>query len=62
MKPARKPEPTETQRREPRSLTLLEVLRAVQAVAETDAEAAATLDFMLRSGRVRFVDGEALAA
>jgi hypothetical protein len=46
----------------PRAITLLDVLRVVRSVAETDAEAAATLEHMLRSGTVRFLTEDALAA
>ncbi len=62
MKPKPTPRVPDPPRREPKALTVLDLLRAVQAVAETDAEAAATLDFMLRSGRVRFLNEDALAA
>jgi hypothetical protein len=46
----------------PRAITLLDVLNVVRSVAETDAEAAATLEYMLRSGTVRFLSEDALAA
>jgi hypothetical protein len=46
----------------PRPLTLLELLRVIREVAETDAEAAATLQYMLHSGRVLRLCEDALAA
>ena len=55
----RKPE---TRNAGPRALTFLDVLDVVRSVAETDAEAAATLEHMLRSGTVRFLTEDALAA
>ncbi len=48
--------------RTPKNLTLLDVLRVVRSLAKTDAEAAAALDYMLRSGSVRLMHEDALAA
>lgn len=42
--------------------TLLDLLRALQDVAATDAEAVAVLEAMIRSGHVRLVREAALAA
>jgi len=62
MKTPKRSTISDTEPRAPRALTLLDVLRVVRAIAKSDAEAAATLDFMLRSGSVRFLDEQALAA
>ena len=43
-------------------ITLMELVEVIQEVAETDAEAAATLASMLRSGRIQLLTEEALAA
>jgi len=43
-------------------ITLMELVEVIQEVAETDAEAAATLASMLRSGRIQLITEEALAA
>ena len=43
-------------------ITLMELIEVIQEVAETDAEAAATLASMLRSGRIERLTEEALAA
>ncbi|MGH2901376.1 MAG: hypothetical protein ACRDMZ_22050 [Solirubrobacteraceae bacterium] len=61
MKDAKNRKP-ETRAIAPRAITLLDVLQVVRSVAETDAEAAATLEHMLRSGTVRFLSEDALAA
>lgn len=61
MKDAKNRKP-ETRPVTPRAITLIDVLEVVRSVAETDAEAAATLEYMLRSGTVRFLTEDALAA
>ena len=43
-------------------ITLLELLEVIQQVAETDDEAAATLTYMLRSGKVQRLTEVAEAA
>lgn len=50
--------PTKT----PYSFTLLDLLRALQDVATSDAEAVAVLEAMIRAGHVRLVAEPALAA
>lgn len=54
-----KPVPAQT---ESTPITLMELVEVIQEVAETDAEAAATLASMLRSGRIQLIGEEALAA
>ena len=49
-------------RPESRPITLMELVEVIQEVAETDAEAAATLASLLRSGRIQRLTEEALAA
>lgn len=51
------PAPTEST-----PITLMELVEVIQEVAETDAEAAATLASLLRSGRIQRLTEEALAA
>jgi len=46
----------------PKGLTLLDVLRVVRSLAKSDSEAAAAVDYMLRSGSIRFTHEDALAA
>ena len=46
----------------PKPFTLLDLLRALQDVAECDAEAVAVLEAMIRAGHVRLATEPALAA
>jgi hypothetical protein len=46
----------------PTGFTLLDLLRALQDVAISDAEAVAVLEAMIRAGHVRFAQETALAA
>jgi len=45
-----------------RSLLFLDLVSAVNAVAHSDAETLAVLEYMLSAGHVRFTGQEALAA
>jgi hypothetical protein len=45
-----------------RSLLFLDLVSAVNAVAHSDAETLAVLEYMLSAGHVRFMGQEALAA
>ena len=62
MSPKSKRPEAKFARPEASPITLMELVEVIQEVAETDAEAAATLASLLRSGRIQRLTEEALAA